>query len=172
MQPGGQLRGGLQLSDVPRSRSDCRRRSPASPRIVGFGANLAYHGQTLNGEGMLVSGIVLPGARVAAGARPAARRRTTTAPSASHSSPCSATTTGRRGSARTRTSLNETIIVNGQAMTIVGVAPQGFDGTTLGSEPKVFVPLTMRDADGPAGQGFDNRQHLLGRICSRGSSRA
>ena len=29
----------------------------------GFGANLAYQGQTLSGEGMLVSGQLLPGAR-------------------------------------------------------------------------------------------------------------
>ena len=30
------------------------------------------------------------------------------------------------------------------AMTVVGVAPQGFDGTTLGLKPEVFVPITMR----------------------------
>ena len=39
--------------------------------------------------------------------------------------------------------VGETLIVNGQPMTIIGVAPQGFDGTTLGNQPKVFVPLTM-----------------------------
>ena len=27
-------------------------------------------------------------------------------------------------------------------MTIVGVAPRGFDGTTLGSKPEVFVPIS------------------------------
>ena len=31
--------------------------------------------------------------------------------------------------------LNQTLVVNGQAMTIVGVAPRGFNGTTLGDEP-------------------------------------
>ncbi len=40
--------------------------------------------------------------------------------------------------------LNETLVVNGQAMTIVGVAPRGFNGTTLGQNPDVFVPITMR----------------------------
>jgi predicted permease len=39
--------------------------------------------------------------------------------------------------------IDETLIINGQSMTIIGVAPQGFDGTTLGSDPQVFVPLTM-----------------------------
>lgn len=29
-------------------------------------------------------------------------------------------------------------------MTIVGVAPAGFEGTTLGFVPQVFVPITMR----------------------------
>ena len=32
--------------------------------------------------------------------------------------------------------LNKTMIVNGQTLTIVGVAPRGFDGTTLGSKPQ------------------------------------
>jgi predicted permease len=40
--------------------------------------------------------------------------------------------------------LDETIIVNGHPMTIVGVAPKGFDGTTVGLNPEVFVPITMR----------------------------
>ena len=27
-------------------------------------------------------------------------------------------------------------------MTIIGVAPQGFDGTTLAAQPDVFVPIS------------------------------
>jgi predicted permease len=38
----------------------------------------------------------------------------------------------------------QTMIVNGQTLTIVGVAPQGFEGTTLGIKAQVFVPITMR----------------------------
>src|SRR5262245_27806900 len=39
--------------------------------------------------------------------------------------------------------LGQTLIINGQSMNIIGVAPKGFTGTTLGGEPKVYVPLTM-----------------------------
>jgi predicted permease len=60
--------------------------------------------------------------------------------------------------------LNQTLVVNGQPVTIVGVAPRGFDGTTLGTKPKVFVPITMRElmqpmfvaASGPT--SFENRR--------------
>ena len=42
------------------------------------------------------------------------------------------------------TAVGQTLVVNGQAMTVVGVAPEGFGGTVPGLVPKVFVPLTMR----------------------------
>lgn len=40
--------------------------------------------------------------------------------------------------------LDEPLVVNGQPMTIVGVAPEGFNGTTVGLRPDVFLPITMR----------------------------
>ena len=62
--------------------------------------------------------------------------------------------------------LNETLIVNGQAMTIVGVAARGFEGTSSGSRPHVYVPLTMRGLMQPGfvrptpnGNGFENRRN-------------
>jgi predicted permease len=42
------------------------------------------------------------------------------------------------------TILNKQIVVNGQSLTIVGVAPKGFDGTTIGIRPAVFAPITLR----------------------------
>lgn len=42
--------------------------------------------------------------------------------------------------------INQALTVNGVPFTIVGVAPEGFDGTTLGPQPSVFVPITMREA--------------------------
>jgi len=40
--------------------------------------------------------------------------------------------------------LNKQLIVNGHRLTVVGVAPKGFDGTTIGMRPAVFVPITLR----------------------------
>jgi putative ABC transport system permease protein len=38
------------------------------------------------------------------------------------------------------------LLVNRQPLTIVGVAPPGFSGTTVGARASVFVPITMRNA--------------------------
>jgi predicted permease len=53
------------------------------------------------------------------------------------------------------------IVVNGRPLTVVGVAPRDFEGTTLGVRPQLYVPLTMA-ADVSAAQfgppsGFDDR---------------
>ncbi len=40
--------------------------------------------------------------------------------------------------------VGRTMIVNGTPLSVVGVAPVGFSGTTVGAQPQVFVPLTMR----------------------------
>ena len=40
--------------------------------------------------------------------------------------------------------LGQTLRINGQSYTIVGVAPEGFSGTTFGVQPEVFVPITQR----------------------------
>lgn len=40
--------------------------------------------------------------------------------------------------------LGEILTVNGQPMTIIGVAPQGFTGASPGNRPQLYVPLTMR----------------------------
>jgi predicted permease len=39
--------------------------------------------------------------------------------------------------------IGETLTVNGQVLEIIGVAPAGFAGPTLGVHPQVFVPLTL-----------------------------
>jgi predicted permease len=45
--------------------------------------------------------------------------------------------------------VGSTLTVNGQLLTVVGVAPEGFFGTTLGWRPQIYVPLTMRWAMEP-----------------------
>jgi predicted permease len=133
----------------------------------GFGANLAYDGQTLNAEGALVSGSYFP----TLGLNPAVGRLLT---------PDDDRTIGAHFVAVLSHSYWETqlgadprvvgrnIVVNGHPMTIVGVAPRGFEGTTLGSRPRVFVPLTMRGQMNPGWTQFDNRRsywaYLFGRL--------
>ncbi len=64
--------------------------------------------------------------------------------------------------------LGQTLIINGQSMNIIGVAPKGFTGTTLGGEPRVYVPLTMHGLITPGWTGFENRRsywaYLFGRV--------
>lgn len=45
--------------------------------------------------------------------------------------------------------IGQTLVVNGMPLPIIGVAPEGFNGTTLGSVPDVFVPITLRWTTNP-----------------------
>ena len=63
--------------------------------------------------------------------------------------------------------VGQTILVNGQSLTIVGVAPRGFDGTTLGVRPLVFVPITMRGLLSIGFHGFDNRRSYWAYLFAR-----
>jgi predicted permease len=122
-----------------------------------FGANLAFQGQTLNGNGLLVSGNYFQVLQV----QPAIGRLFDSnddrlvgeAPVVvlSH-----AYWTTRF--AADPNVLNQGLIVNGQTLTIVGVAPRGFDGTTLGTKPEVFVPITLRGTMNPGFRSWANRQ--------------
>ncbi|HZF69127.1 MAG TPA: ABC transporter permease [Gemmatirosa sp.] len=133
----------------------------------GFGANLSFQRQTLDGEGMLVSGSYFP----VLGLRPALGRllgpdddRTVGAHFVTVLSHAYWTTQLGADPGV----LGRPIVVNGHPLTIVGVAPPGFDGTTLGSRPKVFVPITMREQMNPGWTGYDKRRtywiYLFGRL--------
>jgi predicted permease len=110
---------------------------------VAFGANVAVQGVTVNGEGMLVSGSYFP----VLGLHPALGRLF---------GPQDDTPIGQNfvtvlsygfWASQLGSSpgvLGQTMIMNGKSMTVIGVAPRGFEGTTLGISPKVFVPISMR----------------------------
>ena len=51
--------------------------------------------------------------------------------------------------------LNQTIHINGQVFTIVGVAPPGFNGTTLGQQPSAYVPMCFKPRLTPNWDGTD-----------------
>ena len=55
--------------------------------------------------------------------------------------------------------LNKTMIVNGQTLTIVGVAAKGFAGTTLGARPSLYVPVTLRATMNRGWRAWSNRQN-------------
>src|SRR5438093_396246 len=132
---------------------------------VTFAANLASGGQTQNGEGLLVSGNYFP----VLGLKPAIGRLL---------NPDDDRTLGESHVVvlsyaywQTRFAmdpnvLNQTIIVNGQTMTIIGVAPRGFAGTTIGVKPDVFAPITMRGFSQPF-KGFDNRRSYWAYVFAR-----
>ena len=132
-----------------------------------FGANLAYRNQTMDGEGLLVSGSYFPmlGIQPALGRLLNPQDDQKVGESAvvvlSHSY-----WTSRFD--RNPAVLEDTLIVNGQHLTIVGVAPQGFEGTTLGARPQIFVPITMRGLMEPGFNQFHNRRsywaYVFGRL--------
>ena len=63
--------------------------------------------------------------------------------------------------------VGRTITVNGQLMTIVGVGPRDFEGTTIGTHPLVFVPLSM-SGKLSGYSGYEDRRrywvYLFGRL--------
>src|SRR5437764_3912112 len=110
---------------------------------VGFGANLAYEAQTSSGEGLLVSGSYFPVLELQPALGRLLNSNDDTLVGESRVVVLSYNYWSSRFG-RDPTILNKQVIVNGQSLTIVGVAPKGFDGTTIGLRPAVFVPITLR----------------------------
>ena len=133
---------------------------------VGFGANLSYQAQTRSGDGMLVSGSYFP----VLGLQPALGRLLDPNDDRNIGGHFVTVLSHAYWTTRLGASpdvLNQTLIVNGQPMTIVGVAPRGFNSTTLGMEPEVFVPITMRELMVPGWKGFDNRRSYWAYLFAR-----
>ena len=133
-----------------------------------FGVNLAMSGQTpMSGDGVFVSGSYFP----VLGLRPALGRLLTPNDDQTiggHyvvvlSYPFWESHLGANPAV-----LDQQITINGQQLTIIGVAPKGFTGTTLGAQPYVFVPISMRAVMNQGWRGFDRRNsywvYLFGRL--------
>jgi predicted permease len=123
---------------------------------VGVGVNLSYHGQTQGADGMLVSGSYFP----VLGIRPALGRLLSPHDDEQIGSNFVVVLSYAYWQSHLGANPNVVgyqIMVNGQSMTIVGVAPQEFNGTTLGVRPFVFIPVTMRALMVPGWKGFENR---------------
>src|SRR5437588_481363 len=115
---------------------------------VSFGANLAARGQTESAQGLLVSGgyFSVLGLNAAIGRLITPEDDKT--PGESHVVVLSYAYWQRRF-AEDPSIIGQPLVVNGQSMTVVGVAPQGFDATTLGAKPNVFAPIRMRGFSPP-----------------------
>jgi predicted permease len=132
-----------------------------------FGANVAMTGQTpFTGDGVYVSGSYFP----VLGLRPALGRLFTPADDEVIGGNYMAVLSygfWETQLGADRDVVGRQIAINGKQMTIVGVTPKGFSGTTLGARPCVFVPLSMVGVI-TGDQGADRRDdhwvYLFGRL--------
>jgi predicted permease len=132
-----------------------------------FGASVGYQGTSRGGDGLLVSGSYFPVLAVT----PALGRLFTVDDDKTiggHFVVVLSYDYWRNRFELNPAILNETLVINGQAMTVVGVAPRGFNATTLGQNPDLFVPISMRGLMNPGFNGFENRRqywaYLFGRL--------
>jgi predicted permease len=131
-----------------------------------FGANVAYNGITLNGDGVMVSGSYF----AVLGLSPTLGRLIGPADDETIGAHHVAVVghsfwQGRLGA--DPDIVGRTVVVNGQSLTVIGVAPRGFEGTTLGARPMVYVPITMRSVMNPGFAGFDDRRSYWAYVFAR-----
>ena len=122
-----------------------------------FGANLAHKGQSQGGDGLEVSGSYFP----VLGLTPAVGRLLNPGDDGAPGEPNVVVLSHRYWTRRFSADpnvVNDTLIINGRPFTIVGVGPEGFDGTTIGSRPQFYVPMSMADALQPGREVLDNRR--------------
>jgi hypothetical protein len=99
---------------------------------MAFGANVAYRKETISSQGSLVSGSYFP----VLGITPALGRLLTSEDDRTQGQTSVAVLSYSYWKAHLGANplvLNDTLYVNGHPLTIVGVTPEGFEGTTLGS---------------------------------------
>ncbi len=66
-----------------------------------------------------------------------------------------------------RSIIGKTVRLNGFPITIVGVAPRGFNGTDVGTAPSFFVPLTMKAQMTPTYDGLKERRYVWLQLMAR-----
>lgn len=122
-----------------------------------FGANLAYDGQTLSGRGAMVSSSYFSVLQLAPTLGRLIGPDDDRAPDGAAVVVLSyAYWVDRFGAAPDV--VGKTMAVNGHSMTIVGVGPRNFSGTTVGAPAQVFAPITMRSRLEPGFNDFNVRQ--------------
>jgi predicted permease len=118
-----------------------------------LGANLSFRARTTAGEMLVVSGGYFP----TLGVRPLMGRLLDREDDAGSGNAVAVLSYGywidRLGG--DVNVLNQPMRINGRIFTVVGVAPKGFTGTTLGDEPDVYVPLVFKPLLTPNWNGTD-----------------
>ena len=125
-----------------------------------FNANFAINGEPLTGQAVAVSGSYFR----TLGLTPALGRLLGPEDDATIGAEFVAVLSyafwqGRLGA--DRAVIGRSLVVNGQTLTVVGVAPRGFEGTTYGNHPMVFVPLVMTAKLGTWGRYEERRAYWL-----------
>jgi predicted permease len=119
-----------------------------------FGANVGYQNDTVSVDGMEVSGNYFP----ILGLQPALGRLIAPADTETIGGTPVAVLSYDYWVTRFNRDMNvttQTVTVNGQTLSVIGVAPYGFDGTTRGTRAKVFVPISLRAQMEPPFTQFD-----------------
>ena len=133
---------------------------------VSFGANMAFDGQTMAGQGLLVSGNYFQVLQV----QPALGRLfDSNDDRLVGEAPVVVLGHGfwTTKFAADPNVLNKTVKINGQTLTIVGVAAAKFDGTTLGQKPQVYVPVTLRGQMSPGWRAWSDRTNYWAYLFAR-----
>jgi len=71
--------------------------------------------------------------------------------------------------------LDRKVLINGQSLTVIGVAVRGFEGVAMGEAPAVFIPVTMKPQLSPGGSDMNSRRNMWLNVIGRlkpGVSRA
>lgn len=131
-----------------------------------FSANVTYDGETLSGDAMMVSGSYFG----TLGLRPFLGRLL--APSDDETIGAHYLAVLDHAFWETRLGADTAVvgrnmIINGQPFNVVGIAPKDFSGTTVGSRPLVFVPISMRGVVNPGFDGFENRRSYWAYVFAR-----
>jgi predicted permease len=131
-----------------------------------FGANLSYRGQTLTGEGAMVSGSYFG----VLGIQPAIGRLISSQDDRAVGESRVVVLSHAYWQSRFASDpgvVGQNLIVNGQSLTILGVTPRGFEGTVLGSRPQVYVPITLRGFMNPGFTQFHVRRSYWAYLFAR-----
>jgi predicted permease len=119
-----------------------------------LGANLSFGKQSTAGTMLIVSGGYFP----TLGVRPLVGRMLTREDDAGAGNAVAVLSYGywtdRLGGESSV--LNQPLRINGQMFTVVGITPKGFTGTTLGSEPDIYVPLIFKPRLTPNWNGTES----------------